>query len=472
MSTVAYLILAHGLPYQTIDLLWSVWRQEDSYFVHIDRKSPPAAEAAIAAIARSFPNVHVVPSEVCGWGGFSLVDAAHRCIASALTSDSSWSHAALISGTHVPLRRAAALADSLEPGFSYLTFHDFDLAAATLQPPNFWSGIARRITVEHQEIPGLGYMRGPTRLPPEGVTYFWGSQWWILSRPAAEFVWGSRNGALANYFRGTYIPDETYIQTLLANSHLKTDLRLRQILWQKWEEGRPTLLSAEDLAVALTSKQFFARKACEATMQDETGILQRAVASISRESWLRSVTTAFADYLPPSLAPVVTAGYLNRGKVREQGLTESRVRARSFLKRISIRMREVAAELGFSLRISTTIPAINQAILLCEFPNTEAHACYFLILRTCNLEIGWLGIYIKSADREKALADIQDLSTKEVFDSDFPAAAGLVSYSQVLRFDLRKKGVMRLGSVLENENIATIASEYLGILSKIHGMVR
>src|SRR5579863_8991433 len=103
MAKVAYVVLTHGEPYQTIDFLWSIWRDEDEYFVHIDRKSPQVAFAALAALEAAYPNIHAVPSDICTWGGFTLAEAEYRCLLSALAGDRSWSHAVLVSGTHLPL---------------------------------------------------------------------------------------------------------------------------------------------------------------------------------------------------------------------------------------------------------------------------------------------------------------------------------------------------------------------------------
>lgn len=471
MPRIAYLILAHGLPYQTIDLLWSIWREEDFYFVHFDRKSPPVAAAAIAAIASSRRNIYVVPPVICTWGGFSLVDAAQRCIGLALSVDDSWSHAALISGTHLPLQRAASLASSLEPNYSFLTFHDFDMHAAELEPPNFWSGVARRLTYEYQEVPGLGCMRGPGRLPPPNVTFYWGSQWWILSRSAAEFVWASRDGVLADFFRKSYIPDETYIQTLLANSHLKSNLRVRQIVWQKWEGGRPKILSDEDIASARTSNQFFARKASEATMQDKTGILERSIASVDRIGWVESVMSAFSGSLPPSMCSTVCDGYQQRGSRPDARLYEKEVGVRSLIEDASERIHRCARDLGCRVHLSSRAPAVNEAMLICEFPDSRTRAHYFLILRVCNLEIAWLGLYLKPPDLDNAAKDLQDFPDSKLIDFSFPAVVGLKPYHSLLEYGVRLKGVIWLDGKSDAKKLEAVIQDYLEVLSRIPGLV-
>ena len=177
MAKIAYLILTHGQPYQTIDFLWSIWREEDAYFVHVDRKSPAFSAAALAAVAAAYPNVHIVPADICTWGGFTLVEAALRCLTAALRAECEWSHAVLVSGSHLPLRRAAAFAAALEPEVSYMTLHRLDLDPANQSPPGRFSGRASRFSYEYEEVRGIGAMRGHARQVPAGSAFFWGSQW-------------------------------------------------------------------------------------------------------------------------------------------------------------------------------------------------------------------------------------------------------------------------------------------------------
>jgi Core-2/I-Branching enzyme len=470
MAQIAYLVLTHGLPYQTIDFLWSLWREEDAYFVHVDRKSPAVAGAGIAAIAAAYPNIHVVPSEICTWGGFSLVEASLRCLQAALATDGSWSHAVLVSGTHLPLRRAASLAGMLDPEFCYLTLHDFDLEVAKLEPPNWWSGVARRLTFEYHEVPGLGHIRGPARIPPLDVTFFWGSQWWILSRAAAEFVCACRQSPLAKYFRISAFPDEVYFQTILANSQFKDLLRHQQITWQRWTKGRPQFLSDEDIATALSSKQFFARKADEVTMRDESGILERTIAALDRASWVESVTRAFSKFLPPSMFAVLEDGYRLGGDSRGTS-AENDMETRSLINETSKIIRDIAAEHGLTVQLSSRIPAFNEAVLVCEFPDSRTRANYLLILRFCNLEIAWMGLYLRSTDLDKAPTDLQDFADRRLIDFNFPPVAGFHPYRDLLEYSVRRKGVVGLGGQQGAETLEAVIREYLEILSRIPGMI-
>jgi len=473
MANVAYLVLTHGMPYQTIDFLWSVWREEDTYFVHVDGKSPLQAHAAIEAIAAAFPNIHVVPPAICTWGGFSLVEAAMRCLQTALATSDSWSHAVLVSGNHVPLRRPADFAEMLEPGRSYLTLHNIDLASARLQPPNWFSGIAQRFTYKHYEIPGLGDMRGGLRTTPADVTFFWGSQWWILSRPAVEFVCQSRRSSLANYLRYVAIPDESYFQTILANSPLKDRLTHVQMIWQQWgSDGRPRLLSDDDLRTAMASKQLFARKADLTSMRARNGIVAKQIATRDRIDWKKSVLAAFKKYLPREIAMILREQYLHPEVTAASGSEGRKPATALFLDELSGILQRHAKRNRLIVQLSRSNRDGNETILTCKFPAARTQAKYLLIVRISMLEVAWAGIYVRFKDVAHALADLRNLNDLQPFDRNLPGVRGFHTYHDLLRFAIRRKGVVSLSRPDAIEKLDRIIATYLEILTKIPGVVK
>jgi hypothetical protein len=473
MANVAYLVLTHGLPYQTIDFLWSVWREEDTYFIHLDGKSPAQSHAAIGAIAAAFPNIHVVPPTICTWGGFSLVEAAMRCLQTALATNESWSHAVLVSGNHVPLRRASDFAEMLEPGRSYLTLHDIDLASARLEPPNWFSGIARRFIYKHYEVPGLGDIRGGFRKAPANVTFFWGSQWWILSRPAVEFVCQSRQSPLANYLQYVAIPDESYFQTVLANSPLKDRLTHIQIIWQQWgSDGRPRFLSDGDLRAAMASKQLFARKADLAVMRDGNGIVANQIATRDRLDWKKSVVAAFTKFLPPETARIVRKQYLHPEVAAPSDYEGRQLATASFLAELSGIIQRHAERNRLVVQLSRSNRDGNETILTCRFPAARTKAKYLLIVRICLLEVAWAGLYVRSKDVAHAFADLRNSNDLHSLDLSLPGVRGFHPHHDVLRFALRRKGVVSLSRSDAIEKLDRIIASYLDILTKIPGVVK
>jgi hypothetical protein len=221
----------------------------------------------------------------------------------------------------------------------------------------------------------------------------------------------------------------------------------------------------------LASKQFFARKADEATMRDESGILARTIASCDHASWVESVTRAFAKFLPPSMSAVIDERYRQGGDSVQPGLAENEMETQSLINETSEVIRKSAAEYGLTVQLSSKVSAVNEAVLACEFPAARTQANYLLVLRFCNLEIVWTGLYLRSTDLDKAAADLQEFSDRQLIDFEFPAVRGFHPHHDLLEYGVRRKGVVRLDGQQGGESLEAVIREYLEILSKIPGMI-
>ena len=472
MPNIAYLILTHGAPYQTIDLLWSIWREEDYYFVHLDRNSSAVATAALNAIASANRNIYIVPSDICSWGTFSLVAATLRCIDLAVAANDSWSHAVLVSGTHIPLKSAKALSESLEPDRSYMTYHDIDLESANVDPPNWFTNIAKRFVYKHYEVLGLGDTRGGIRQPPAGVTFFWGSQWLILSRRVSELMAETRYGSLALYLRNCGIPDESYFQTMLGNSLFKREMTHRQIIWQQWgSDGRPRILTEDEFRVALSSKQFFARKASAQLMRDPTGLLQKKVATLDRLTWTKSVITAFRRGIPPGLVDAACSRYLGGMTKLEGPGGESELISSILLRETAELIRQKAFAYGLAVQISSFPQTSQGPLLICKFPEALTIASYYLVARFCGVEVAWIGICLRSHDLGNAALDLTGFEPTQAFDLSLPPVRGLHSFHDLLKVNLRLKGVVYLGARGAEAKLSNAIERFILLLTTIPGMV-
>jgi hypothetical protein len=467
MAKIAYLILTHGQPYQTIDFLWSIWRKEHAYFVHIDAKAPETATAAFAAIATEFSNVRVVPADICTWAGFSLLEAEWRCLMAALATDHEWSHAVLASGTHVPLHRVEELVDSLDLGYSYLDFHPIVLDPSDVETPNVWDQRAERVTFEYVEVPGIGVMRGLTRSVPDGVTFYLGSQWWILSREAAEFVCASREDPLAEFFRSSLVPDELCIHTILLNSALKPRITQRNLVWQRWQNGRPKALSELDLATAFSSGQQFARKASEPMMRDHSGILSKALATTDRGTWVRQVTRAFANFLPAAMRDTLIEGY-RFGRERQVGSSsKADFVTRSLIREATAHISRSAEERGMSVQFWETASEENQPTLVCRFPNLGTSADYLLVTRISNRRSLWVGLYLHASQIDNARDELSLFPEPHTIDLSFPLAGTLHPHHDFLSLDMKRLGVIRLDADASAVDLESAIRTYLRILAAI-----
>jgi hypothetical protein len=94
---------------------------------------------------------------------------------------------------------------------------------------------------------------------------FGGSQWWTLSREALKYIDRMRRedrrliGALGRSF----IADEAFVQTILANSPFASKINqddLRFAIWDRPKPPYPATLTRADLPLLAASDKHFARK--------------------------------------------------------------------------------------------------------------------------------------------------------------------------------------------------------------------
>ena len=63
------------------------------------------------------------------------------------------------------------------------------------------------------------------RTPPLKHTAYMGSQWWCLRRSTLEKVWSlyQNKPILKKFYRRTWVPDELFFQTMVANTAVPID---------------------------------------------------------------------------------------------------------------------------------------------------------------------------------------------------------------------------------------------------------
>ncbi|MEM9427219.1 MAG: DUF5928 domain-containing protein [Pseudomonadota bacterium] len=119
---------------------------------------------------------------------------------------------------------------------------------------------------------------GLTRKPPKGLQVMIGSQWWCLRRQTVEAIFDlidSRPDIL-RFFRTTWIPDETFFQTLVRHLVPETEIENRTLTFLMFSDyGMPVTFYNDHYDLLLAQDFLFARKISpEATMlKDRLGAL-------------------------------------------------------------------------------------------------------------------------------------------------------------------------------------------------------
>src|SRR5262249_25556216 len=139
-------------------------------------------------------NVTPVERVAVNWAGFSVVRAEMQLLAAAL-ADPAVAHFVLLSGACFPIRPIAELTEHLRSsGDSRMRYVPVTEGATSLR-----SAVELRWFLELNRFPGGKHARRVMHYGskwamsrraelPGGLVPHFGSQWWSLSRPAAELV--------------------------------------------------------------------------------------------------------------------------------------------------------------------------------------------------------------------------------------------------------------------------------------------
>jgi len=235
--------------------------------IHVDARVPAESHAPLVTALADLPQVQFCRRHACEWGTWSLV-AAMQTAATALLEHPDVTHVYAASGACLPLRPVADLAAWLDrhPDTDFIesvSVEDVNWTKGGLSAERFtlhfpvpfkrnkWLfdrlvDVQRALRV-HREIPG-------------GLDPHLGSQWWCLTRQTLTAILTDPDRPRRDrYFRRTWIPDESYFQTL-ARVHARR-IESRSLTLGKFDhQGKPHVFYDDHLQLLKRSDCFVARK--------------------------------------------------------------------------------------------------------------------------------------------------------------------------------------------------------------------
>jgi len=282
---LALVVLAHDRPGQLAEMLSALRHPGIRAYLHLDRRVglDPFARALESA---DVGEVELLPRYATSWASPRLVDAALAGLRRGVADGSDYF--LLLSGRDFPLRPAAEIVAFAERAGARSYVEHFPLPdprwrlggrdrtefrtytvrgrRETFIPRGEETGILNR---KGRLLNWLLRLRGltePARRFPSYARAFGGSQWWNLSRDAAEHVLAflDRHPDYRRYHEHTLAPDEIFFQSILAGTGFAeraevVDDNLRFMRWSP-EESHPRALRLGDLPAMLASDALFARK--------------------------------------------------------------------------------------------------------------------------------------------------------------------------------------------------------------------
>ncbi|AGB74959.1 beta-1,6-N-acetylglucosaminyltransferase [Rhizobium tropici] len=266
---LAFVILAHDNP-DKVARLARVLAQNHTVCVHYDLNSSEASFLALKRELGSLADRVLWPRRVrVAWGEWSIVNATLNALEAISGSDSNFDYVHLMSGADYPVRPIEEFTDYLRQnrGREFIECVDLrseqwvkgGLVHERYRYRHFfnWKKHGFLFDQSWQLQQRLGLERGF----PSGHQPHMGSQWWTLTWSTIKLVLAAgRNGELASFFKTVWIPDEMFIQTIVASA---TEPKARSpilTLYQFSDSGVPIVYGDDHAEYLNRQPFFFARK--------------------------------------------------------------------------------------------------------------------------------------------------------------------------------------------------------------------
>jgi hypothetical protein len=281
----AIVVLAHDRPEQLALLLSALDHPQTRLYLHLDRRSELAPFTGALADA-GVGDVEMLPRHATAWGSLELVDAALEGLSQGF--EDGCDYFALISGHDFPLRPVEEILAFFEQAASRSYLEHFPLPDPRWRfegrdRTDFYtytvrgrretciprgedtSFLSRKGRALNEVLRMRGALKASRRFPSYAKP-FGGSQWWNLSRVAAEHILGfiDEHPGYRRYHAHTLAPDEVFFQSILLGTDFAAENEvvndtLRFMRWSA-KESHPRVLTVEDLPAMLESESLFARK--------------------------------------------------------------------------------------------------------------------------------------------------------------------------------------------------------------------
>ncbi len=271
MSQIAFILLCHKDADAIIHKAERLTAAGDFVSIHFDGRAQEADYRRIRAALDANPNVTFAGRRVkCGWGEWSLVKATLLAAEAAVAAFPRATHFYMISGDCMAIKSA-------EYAHAFLDAEDVDYIESFDFFDSDWikTGLKEeRLIYRHffneREHKWLFYRSlelqkalGLSRAIPADLEMRIGSQWWCLRRNTVEAVldFCRRRRDVLRFFSTTWIPDETFFQTLVPHLVPRAEIRTRTLTFLMFTDyGMPVTFYNDHYDLLLSQDYLFARK--------------------------------------------------------------------------------------------------------------------------------------------------------------------------------------------------------------------
>ncbi len=271
MAQIAFILLCHKDPEGIIRQAERLTAVGDFMSIHFDARSPRSDYDRIRRALDGNRNVTFAKRRIkCGWGAWSLVEATLLATDAAVEAFPRATHFYMLSGDCMAIKSA-------EFAHAFLDAEDVDHIESFDYFTSDWikTGMKEeRLIYRHwfneRTQKRLFYASFNlqkrfqlTRPIPADLQMMIGSQWWCLRRRTIEWVldFSRKRPDAMRFFRTTWIPDETFFQTVVRHVVPEHEIRSRTLTFLMFSDyGMPVTFYNDHYDLLLSQDFLFARK--------------------------------------------------------------------------------------------------------------------------------------------------------------------------------------------------------------------
>jgi hypothetical protein len=271
MAKIAFILLSHKDPRAIIEQAERLTAAGDYIAIHFDARSPKADYDMIRGALAGNPSVAFARKRVkAGWGEWSLVAGTLEAVKAAVDAFPRATHFYMVSGDCMAIKSA-------EYAHEFLDQHDVDY----IESYDFFEGDWIKTGMKEDRLIYRHYVNERTHKRLFYASYEWqkklglkrripadlqmmiGSQWWCLRRRTIEWIldFVGRRPDVMRFFRTTWIPDETFFQTLVRHMVPTDEISTRTLTFLMFTDyGMPVTFHNDHFDLLLSQDYLFARK--------------------------------------------------------------------------------------------------------------------------------------------------------------------------------------------------------------------
>ena len=271
MARIAYILLCHKDPEGIIAQAQRLTAAGDFVSIHFDARAKREDFEKISSALAPNSAVSFTKRRVkCGWGEWSLVEATLLAVRAAVDNFPRATHFYMLSGDCMPIKSAEFVHDFLDQNdVDYIESFDFfnsEWIKTGIREERLiyrhWFNERNHKTMFYASMIWQKRL-GLTRKVPADIAMQIGSQWWCLRRRTIEWLldFCQKRGDVMRFFRTTWIPDETFFQTIVRHLVPEHEIRTRTLTFLMFTDyGMPVSFYDDNYDLLLSQDYLFARK--------------------------------------------------------------------------------------------------------------------------------------------------------------------------------------------------------------------